>query len=45
MINVNIAIETSQKVNRDNWLKAAGEKLSNIILSVANTGRRVTSFF
>ena len=40
MINVNIAIETSQKVNRDNWLKAAGEKLSNTILSVANTGRR-----
>lgn len=40
MINVNIAIETSQKVNRDNWLKAAGEKLSGAILAVANTGKR-----
>ena len=40
MINVNIAIETSQKVNRNNWLKAAGEKLSDAILAVANTGKR-----
>lgn len=40
MINVNIAIETSQKVNRNNWLKAAGEKLSGAILAVANTGKR-----
>jgi hypothetical protein len=40
MINVKIAIETSQKVNRENWLKAAGDKLSTIILETAKTGKR-----
>ena len=40
MINVKIAIETSQKVNRENWLKAAGDKLSAVILEVAKTGKR-----
>ena len=40
MINVKIAIETSQKVNRENWLKAAGDKLSAIIIEVTKTGKR-----
>ena len=40
MISVKIAIETSQKVNRENWLKAAGDKLSAVILEVAKTGKR-----
>lgn len=40
MINVKIAIETSQKVNRENWLKAVGDKLSAVILEVAKTGKR-----
>lgn len=40
MINAQIAFEAAQKVNRANWLKAAAERLSDQILSVANTGKR-----
>lgn len=40
MIKVEIAIETSQKVNRENWLRAAGDKLSAAILETAKTGKR-----
>jgi len=40
MINAQMAFEAAQKVNRANWLKEAAERLSNRILSVANTGKR-----
>ena len=40
MLNIEIAIEAAQKVNRDAWLKNAESKLSNQILSAANVGKR-----
>lgn len=40
MINVSDAIKASQAFNRDMWLKHAGDKLSNQIMSVAKTGIR-----
>lgn len=43
MISVKIAIETSQKVNRDAWLKATGDKLSAKIMETAKTGLRALS--
>lgn len=34
------ALEKSQKVNRDLWLKNAGKKISDMILRAASTGIR-----
>jgi tRNA(Glu) U13 pseudouridine synthase TruD len=40
MINANVVIEISQKVNREKWLEDAAAKLSAVILEVAKTGKR-----
>ena len=37
------AIKKSQKVNRDNWLRLAGHKLSEQIMRAASTGIRELS--
>lgn len=40
LISSKVAVETAQKVNRDNWLRNAADKLNEQILNAANQGRR-----
>lgn len=40
MINVNVAIKESQRVNRNNWLNHASDVISAKIMNVAHTGMR-----
>lgn len=40
MITAKIAFEKAQDVNRFNWIKAAGERLSNKIMAEASLGKR-----
>ncbi len=40
LISSKVAVETAQKVNRDNWLRNAASKLNEQILNASNQGRR-----
>lgn len=40
MINVQTAIKVAQGANRNNWLKAAQDRLHFTILNTAETGKR-----
>ena len=40
MVYAQKAINEAQRVNRNNWLKAAGNRISDMVMNEARTGKR-----